>query len=190
MPWPREAFCPSCERFIGPAEECPYCNADAAVNPMLKLLRRGSVVLALAGLAGLYVMAVSRRPASIRAIDISPRMNYAHAIASGTVVANSRVREGSGQSAYVSFMVDDGTGRIRVFATGNGARELIEQGRIPRKGNTVQVIGQLNLAAGRLPQLRLNGPDQLTIRDTPPPPQAGDVLRDASDSGRAGTGAP
>ncbi|TFH17232.1 MAG: hypothetical protein E4H02_03475 [Lentisphaerales bacterium] len=174
MAWPRESFCPSCERFIGPAEECPYCNADAATNPMLKLLRRGSVALALGGLLALHIMAVHRQPTAIRAVEITPRMQYAHAVLAGTVVAAPRVSEDEGRSAYISFLLDDGTGRIRVFLAGAGARELLACDGVPGKGNRVQVTGQLNVAAGRLPKLRVHGPDQLTVLDVAAPPPVGD----------------
>lgn len=68
----RPEMCPSCERFIGPVDACPYCGADSVRSPAMRFLRRGTLALGMAGLFFLYLHARGRQPPGVRIGDITP----------------------------------------------------------------------------------------------------------------------
>lgn len=155
------AVCPSCNRYIGPAQRCSYCHADATKPPMLRWLRVGSVVLAVAGLLLLY-LAVTHRELPVQKIGaITPLMNYAYVRVVGTVPRNGYVGNSAGTVDYVSFVVEDDTGSIRVKAQGDVALTLAETDRVPQRGMEVDVTGGLYVVPGRKPDMRLRSPRQL-----------------------------
>ncbi|MBL7076450.1 MAG: OB-fold nucleic acid binding domain-containing protein [Kiritimatiellae bacterium] len=159
------AVCPSCNRYIGPAGRCPYCHSDAPKPAMLRILRIGSVVLAVAGLVLLY-LAVTHRELPVQNIgEITPLMNYAYVRVVGEVPRSCFVGEEEPVD-YVSFMVKDATGSIRVKAQGEVALKLFETGRLPQRGARVDVAGSLNVAPGKKPEMRLQAPRQLLIGES------------------------
>ncbi len=160
---PTAAVCPSCNRYIGPARRCPYCHSDAPQPLMLRVLRIGSVVLAVAGLVLLY-LAVTHRELPVQQIgEITPLMNYAYVRLVGTVPRDCYVGDDDGVVDYVSFMVKDATGSIRVKAQGDVARKLAESERLPKRGMSIDVSGSLNVAQGKKPEMRLQASRQLLI---------------------------
>ncbi len=160
---PTAAVCPSCNRYIGPADRCPYCHSDAPKPLMLRILRIGSVVLAVAGLLFLY-LAVTHRELPVQKIgEITPLMNYAYVRIVGAVARDCYVGDDDGVVSYVSFVVKDDTGSIRVKAQGDVAFKLSETGRLPKRGMRVDVAGGLNVAPGKSPEMRLQAARQLLI---------------------------
>jgi ribosomal protein L32 len=155
--------CPSCGRFIGPADACPYCGTDSARNPLLRLLRRVAVVLALAGLAALYATASCRERPAVPVGRITPMMNFAYAAVRGAVEREAYVSREGREVDYVSFVLDDGTGRIRVAAYDEAARELAGSGRLPRRGDLLEARGSLAVPAGAMPRLRLAAAGELRL---------------------------
>ena len=141
------AFCPSCERFIGPVDVCPYCDADSARSPIFRFIRYGSVFLAFAGLAFLYLMASWTDIPAVRISEITPMMNFAVVRISGRVEREARVSKTKSGTEYVSFSVNDGTGRIRVVAYDDMARNLQERNLVPSCGTHVDVTGNLGVSA-------------------------------------------
>lgn len=141
--------CPVCERFIGPATVCPYCDETARRPITLKFLRRGSILLAVVGLALLYLMAANKDIPVVSISSVTPTMDHAYIRVVGTVDANARVGRRDGEVDYLSFIVDDGTGRLSVSAYDSRARELAARKCIPRKGDRVDVAGTLSVRASR-----------------------------------------
>jgi hypothetical protein len=162
------AVCPSCNRYIGPASKCSYCHADAPKPFMLRVLRIGSVILAVGGLALLY-LAVTHRELPVQPIgEISPLMNYAYVRLVGEVPRNCYVGDEEGVVDYVSFSVKDATGALRVKAYGDVARALSEAGKLPQRGMKVDVTGGLNVSSQKPPEMRLQTARQLTIMESRP----------------------
>ena len=159
----RGAFCPSCERFIGPADVCPYCDADSAKPPIVRLLRLVALVLALAGLAFLYLAATSKELPMVRISEITPMMNFAQAQVAGSVQKSPYVGEKKGTVDYISFPINDGSGELRVVAYGAVAKSLKDKGLLPVKGNSVEVAGSLDVTADDQPRLRLGSMERLKI---------------------------
>jgi hypothetical protein len=160
---PASAVCPGCNRYIGPAVRCPYCHSDAPKPLVLRLLRVGSVVLAVAGLALLY-LAVTHRELPVQKIGgITPLMNYAYVRIVGTVPGDAFVGDDNGEVDYVAFSVRDDTGSIRVKARGEVALKLSRSGRLPQGGMHVDVAGSLYVRPDRSPEMRLRAVRQLLV---------------------------
>jgi hypothetical protein len=181
---PGPAHCPSCERFIGPAAECPYCGADSARNPALRYLRWAAVALATLGLAFLCLMAARREVPSVRIGEIRPRMNFATVRIQGVVERDPYVsREGN----YVSFSVRDDSGALRVAAYDEVAPALLQTDCLPRKGVRVRVLGNLSAGADGRTRMFLRDaahveilqPDPAGQGTAPPPPATADPAPEA-----------
>lgn len=158
------AFCPSCERFIGPADTCPYCDADSARGSVHRMLRLAALVLGIGGLAFLYFAAVSRELPVIEIADITPMMNFAHVRISGTVERAAFVGRRDDKVDYISFTIDDGTGRIPVAAYKDVAEIMAIRKVIPKKGADVDVSGTLSVSANGVMRLRLQSAAETVVR--------------------------
>ena len=189
-PGPRDgSICPSCERFIGPASTCPYCEADSAQPPVWRILRYSALFLSLVGLVFLYLMARFREIPVIRIVDVNPMMNFGQVRVVGEVARNPFVSKDKADPDYVSFLVDDGSGQLRVAAYREVARDLLASNAVPRKGTTVDVTGSLNVAADGNHKLRLQSAAQLRVCTDAVPRRAGlepaesgaDAARERSD---------
>jgi hypothetical protein len=166
----RGEACPSCERFIGPLRHCPYCGESAAPAPALRALRLSAFLLAFLGLASLYVMVRQRELPRITIDSITPMMNYAYVRVVGTIPRDPYTVQRNGELDYCSFLVDDGTGVIRVQTQREAARRLAAQNALPRRGAVVDVAGALNLRAGEDPRLRLQAVEHLRVLTALPTP--------------------
>jgi len=160
------AFCPSCERFIGPADVCPYCEADSAKSPLLRVLRIAAILLGVGGLIFVYLAAVHRELPVIKVEEITPMMNFAYVRVSGEIDRDAFVARKEGKVDYVSFLVDDGTGKLRVAVYKDVASVLVERNKIPRKGSIADVAGALNVSARGVVRMRLQSADQLWLRSS------------------------
>lgn len=157
------AFCPSCERFIGPADVCPYCECDSARNPMFCWMKYGALVLAVSGLLLLYIIARHSEVPVIRISGITPMMNFGLVRIKGVVERDAHYWKKKGQTESISFNVDDGSGQIRIVAYGPVAWALNYRGLLPEKKVMVEVTGSLNVSADGNPRLVLRSADELCI---------------------------
>jgi hypothetical protein len=156
-------MCPSCERFIGPADACPYCGADAARGPALKSLRFAALILSTAGLALLCVLAIHRQAPRLRIAEIAPAMNFAHVRVRGVVAGKPYVAAPGGRADYLSFTIADGAATLRVTAQGQVARALVERHGIPPAGTPVEVTGRLSVTSDQRPRLQLQAADAVVL---------------------------
>jgi hypothetical protein len=159
----RGDHCPSCERFIGPAGRCPYCGEDSAAHPFIRYLRLIALLLATGGLATLLLMAAHRDLPVQRVGDITPMMNFAYVRVVGTVIRSPYIADREGKVEYLSFLLDDGTGVIRVQAYETVARVLWDERRIPDPGMLVGVAGSLRVAAQGTRSLQLQSARQVEL---------------------------
>ncbi len=155
--------CPSCERFIGPASVCPYCDADAAVSPVLRILRWAAVFTAVLGLLFLYLMAVNKNIPIAQIGDITQQMDFAHIRVVGTVQNMSDVQKTQSTPDYVWFTIKDPSGRLLVTASGKVAASLVDQQLLPQKGDKVEVTGAISVASEGRFLLRLRSSAQIRI---------------------------
>ncbi len=161
--------CFSCERFIGPAEVCPYCDADAPSAGSRRALRFGALLLALAGLVWLHATARYREPPVVAMDRLGPAMNFARVRIAGEVQRDAYVSPREGEPDYLSFVVSDGAGQVRVQAWREVAAALAAENRLPRRGDRVDVEGRLRLSAQGEPRLALDSAHHVRFAEEPSP---------------------
>lgn len=165
---PADVDCGCCGRFIGPELTCPYCGADAERRAPVRLLRLLAVVLAVGGLAALIVQARQTSVPIVQVSALRPGMTLASVRVAGAAVTAPRVASDHGQTDYVSFDLDDGTGRITVAASRHVARALTAAaGTLPRRGDQVEAQGRLSLTPDRRPRLYLDDARGLRVSAAP-----------------------
>lgn len=165
---PADVDCGCCSRFIGPELTCPYCGADAERRAPLRLLRILAVALAVGGLAALALQARHTPLPLVRAADLRPGMAMANVRMSGTAATAPRTIDEHGRPDFVSFDLDDGSGRVTVAASRDVARALAGNvAALPRRGDRVEVSGRLSLTPDRQPRLYLDDPAHLLVTAAP-----------------------
>ena len=168
-----DAFCPSCERFIGPVDVCPYCDCDSARNPVFRSLRYGSVLLAVTGLFFLYLMAAHSEVPVIKISEITPMMNFALVRINGVVEKDAYISKKRGRIESVSFPVGDGSGQMRVVAYAPVAEMLVKRNLVPARKSLIEATGNLNVSA--------NGNTKLIMRDVKGLSTESEKKRESSD---------
>lgn len=133
---------------------CPYCEQESALLPMHRALRTGAAALALLGCLSLYLMARMGGVPLVRTGDISELMDHACVQVAGAVVDDPYVGRREGVVDYVSFCVDDGSGRVRVCAYDETARALLDESLVPVRDAAVSLTGTVRCA----------GPDRVRVR--------------------------
>ncbi|HKL22816.1 MAG TPA: hypothetical protein VJ904_13495, partial [Tichowtungia sp.] len=134
----------------------------------VRVLRIASVVLAVAGLILLYLYSVNRDIPLVRVDSITPTMNFAYVRIAGEVTRDAYIF----QSGGVVFNVDDGSGEIAVMGGRSQAETLDDEGRLPRRGDRVEVAGSLSVNAEREIRLRMQSAEQLVLQRTRAPSAA------------------
>jgi len=158
-----DAACPSCGRFIGPADECPYCGTDSARPSFLKWLRWGAVGFSLVGVGALILAASRREIPRVGLGAIGPAMRYARVEVQGAVERDAYVGERDGHVDYVGFTVVDGTQSVRVVAYGEVAVALVQTRHVPKAHEAVTASGRVVVGRdGRL-RLRLDAAEDLRL---------------------------
>ncbi|MCX7855073.1 MAG: OB-fold nucleic acid binding domain-containing protein [Anaerolineae bacterium] len=151
--------CPSCGRFVGPYEACPYCGARQAPRVSLRAVKWAALILATLGLALLWIAATRLPLPRISISQASATMNFAYVEIAGQVVRGPTYNP---DSRSLSFTVADDTGEMRVWAFRDVVDELRAAGRIPGLGDRVAVAGTLRVREEDV-SLTLNTPEHLEI---------------------------
>lgn len=161
----RTGLCPCCDRFIGPVRTCPYCSEAAVENRSVRILRPASVCLALVGLVFLYVAAARTDPPAVSIGNVNPTMNFARVRMRGTMTRAPYVSRDNGEIDYLSFQMDDATGRLRVAVRGKVAAAIVSRAPLPRPGARVDVVGNLRFSSRGRPKLYVQSADDLILRE-------------------------
>ncbi|MFA7369125.1 MAG: hypothetical protein WC334_05725 [Kiritimatiellales bacterium] len=125
----------------------------------IRALQYASLVLAVAGLFLLYLFSVNRDIPLVRVGDIKPTMNFAYVRMAGEVTRAAYVF----QSGGVVFDIKDGSGEITVIGGRAQAQALEAAGKLPRRGDRIEVTGSLNVSADQETKLRIQSADQLVL---------------------------
>jgi DNA/RNA endonuclease YhcR with UshA esterase domain len=156
--------CPSCGRYAGPYEACPYCGARLAGRMPVRLVKIAAILLASVGLAALWFAATRAEVPLIQIGQAGATMNMAYVRLEGRC---TREPSYDPESDYLSFWLEDDTGEIRVSAYRAETRQLIERALVPALGDVVEVAGTLRVREDFY-ALTVNVPDQLKITRADP----------------------
>jgi len=138
-----EMNCPSCGRFVGTANKCPYCGSKVEKRMSLLAIRWAAIFLATVGLFLLWMMAVSRDIPVVLLGNIQPTMNFGQIRVIGQVKGDARQnRSGGGWR----FTVDDETDSMMVWISKKQAQELIKSNRMPKEQDSVNFVGSLSIS--------------------------------------------
>jgi len=138
-----EMNCPSCGRFVGTANKCPYCGSKVEKRMSLLAIRWAAIFLATVGLFLLWMMAVSRDIPVVLLGNIQPTMNFGQIRVIGQIKADARQnRSGGGWR----FTVDDGTDSMLVWVSKKQAQELAKNNNMPKEGDGVNFVGSLSIS--------------------------------------------
>ena len=154
--------CRSCGRYVGLVSRCPYCDAVTAVAVMQRRMKLLSLILVVAGVGFLYLMTFSRDVQTLEIGDIRPVMNYASARVAGRVVRRPYISRTDGNISYLSLLVDDGTGLLRVLARNDVAFEIVDGDNMPGKGDSINVSGRLSVNGDGAPKLQVLVAEQIS----------------------------
>jgi len=153
------ARCPSCGRFVGPYERCPYCGANLAGRLSLRVLKLSALVLTLVGFALLWFVAVRSPIPTLSPHEIERTMNLAYVRVEGLVTKGPSYDP---ETTYLSFRLEDDGGQVQVIAYASETRALLEAGSLPGLGDWVAAVGTLRIREGT-PTLILDAPHRLAI---------------------------
>ncbi len=157
------AQCPSCGRFVGPYDKCPYCGADVGRRMSLRAFQYGSLALAVIGLAVLLLIARRSQPPTVEIGNLVGTMNWAYVRIEGTVVRQPTYDP---ESQALKFWLWDGTGEILVTAYRSEAETLLAEDRVPVMGDRAAVEGTLRIK-GDFQYLILNAPQNFEVQPAP-----------------------
>lgn len=153
---------------MGPLDICPYCDCPANRPVTLKALRYVSLILAVGGLALLYLAAIGREAPLLEINSITPMQNFAYIKVTGKASGVSKPPRDQ-PIDYVSFKLTSGSNSLTVAAYDDCARKLFETGTLPGPGDEVEVTGSVNVNSTGRKRLTLDSPEQVRIIGRAPP---------------------
>lgn len=143
----------------GDSGSYPACGLQVKRPLKIRALQYASLVLAVAGLVLLYLFSVNRDLPFVRIGGITPTMNFATVRIAGEVTRDAYVF----QSGGIVFDMNDGSGGIAVMGGRAQAEALEAAGKLPQRGDRIEVSGSLSVSADQEPRLRLQSADQLVL---------------------------
>jgi len=154
-----ETRCPSCGRFVGAYEKCPYCGATVSKRMSIKIFRYGSLILSFVGLAILYLISVHKEIPLVKVADISPTMNFAYIRVRGIVYRYPMFDE---KLYSLTVHLNDGTDDIMIKAYRVTGLKLKELNKLPKLGDIMDVEGTVRIR-GNTKILTINVPERVKI---------------------------
>ena len=181
-----DSFCPSCGRYVGSYDVCPYCGARVRTRVSLKALAIIALVISFAGIIALYYAAKHSEPPLVYVEDITGEMNYARVKMRGYAYTSTIYDDVQGKLYFRfvdekwSYNEEFKTYSIMVFVYAPTARELIEQGKAPVSGDKVEIIGTLKVRD--FISIIINEPDDLIIKRDKPKEMSFNDIKELWDS--------
>jgi len=155
--FPEETICPSCGKFVGAYTRCPYCGSEHRRRISIRFFRFFALIVAFGGVFLIWLAARGIKAPLIKISDIQPMHSFAYVRVEGENTRTNTYDDGG-----VSFVVDDGTGTLRVRAYPDTGKDLIKMGRVPETGDRVSVEGQIQFTEDRI-ALLINVPEKVKV---------------------------
>ncbi len=165
--YPEETLCPSCGRFVGAYEKCPYCGAELKKRMSLILWKRIAVFGTLLGLAVMWFAASAMNPPEIQLGEISETYNNAIVTVEG-VVTGRRIYEDRGM---LMLTIADKSGSIGAMSY-RGLEDFRRLGNLPKVGDRIRTVGSISMDATYGVSMGLNLPHRLVILEGQKPQEA------------------
>ena len=154
------AYCPSCGRYVGNYDVCPYCGAHVRTRVSLKVLKITAITISIIGLFLLWWVTSQKSVPTLVASEIQPTSNFSYVQMKGVV---TKAPAYDSLSQTLSFPIDDGTGRIWIKAYGKQAEEIVSTNKLPKPGDTVSIEGTIRIK-GDFKYMIINLPEKLSIK--------------------------
>lgn len=160
----QQTECPSCGRFIGVYERCPYCLALTPKRLSIRVFKVISVLTSTVGLLILLFYAQTIQTPEVKIADLGPLSNFAHVRLVGEVERSYGIHKQWKSLAFtLSQPGKDGElMTIRVSAYAKVAKEIEERNLVPADGDLVSVEGTVRFQKDS-PSLLINAPEHLRI---------------------------
>lgn len=156
-----EVICPSCKRYVGMLEKCPYCGAKVPKRLAFRVLKWGGLALGILGVLFLYVdlhttnIIVKDVPV-VGISDIQITMNFAQVIVPGKVTFAKYYKD---EKNFGMYIADNFGNEIYVRIYDSETKRLIEAENqrlaegsskpiFPAVGDMAEVQGQLRIRPG------------------------------------------
>ena len=161
--FPEETLCPSCGRFVGAYEKCPYCGAELKKRMSLIMWKRIAVFGALAGLFLMWLAATKMEPKLLDVAEITETYNNAIIRAQGIVIERKLTEE----KGMVKLKLADKTGTVTAMSF-SGLPEFRKLGNLPKVGDRVDLLGQVQISDQYGATLFINFPSRVVILEAEP----------------------
>jgi len=162
--------CPSCGRYVGPLELCPYCRTFHRRRPIVTFLKYSTPLLAALGLILLYQLGQSIGNPLVKLRDLDQRSNFAYVRLEGEVCGKYKFHLSEGtddpRDGSLEFCIDDGTRRTEVKSYPDATKRIIRERKVPSMGDHVRVVGAFN-AKDFKHYLAVNSPFEIEIVKPP-----------------------
>ncbi len=159
LPASPKASCPSCGRFTGPLNSCPYCGARRQGRLSMQGIKIAALIIATLGLALLWNAARNTPIPTLSIAAAQSAQNMAYIRLEGQV---SRPIQYDPQNNSLVFWISDDENEARIAAYEKTAAALIAAGKIPAPGDLIRVAGTLRVREELL-TLTINTPDHLEL---------------------------
>lgn len=160
----QQTTCPSCGRFIGTFERCPYCQTLTQKRLSIRVFKGLAVLTSTVGLLILLFFARTIKTPEVKIETLGPLSNFAHVRIVGTVERSYGMHP---QWKSLTFSVQQpdskgGISSIRVSAYARVAAEIEKRGLIPADGDEISVEGQVRFQK-ESPSLLINAPEHVAF---------------------------
>ena len=160
--FPEDTLCPSCGRFVGAYEKCPYCGAELKKRMSLIMWKKISVFGTLLGLGIMWFAATQMDPQEVQIGNIQETYNNAQVTIQGVVIS----RRLDDESGSISLVIADKSGSIQARSF-SALPKFKELGNIPEVGDMISTVGTIGVDAVYGTSLNLGLPHRLKILDSP-----------------------
>lgn len=159
-----ETVCPSCGRFTGVYEKCPYCGRSVYKRLSIRLIKVAALFMAFTGLFFLYYASISRELPVIKIAEVKPSMNFAYVTVKGVATSDASINTWGGLFFTVNDSADgkDIRSNVSIRAYNDMTNHLKERNLLPAAGDRVEISGSLKVSEGGI-SLIIQSPDQVKV---------------------------